>query len=57
MSIDHGADELSLKIMKILDNNIDTDWIWNGDDEIKQETIDTYTATKQLIKLFSEEMI
>ena len=49
-----SREDLKKRLLSILNNSIDEDWIWNGEDEIKTEAFDTGHAMVGLISLFSE---
>ena len=47
-------EELRKQLLFILNQSIDIDWIWNGEDEIRQELFDTGYAMVSLTKLFKK---
>ena len=49
-----SREDLKDRLGTILDDSIDVDWIWNGEDEIRNETFDMGHAMVGLIELFSE---
>jgi len=47
-------EQLKKELLYILDQSIDIDWVWNGEDEIRQELFDTGHAMVNLTKLFKK---
>jgi len=49
-----SREDLKKRLLSILNNSIDEDWVWSGEDEIRTETFDMGYAMVELMKLFAE---